>query len=392
MRPFEPPRRALLAAGAIAIVLASLVAVPILLEPGAPASIIEASGQVSGVEVTLSSKVPGIAEVVAVREGQRTGKGELVAQVGASEMEARLAEAQAEQAAAISRVAEVDARIAALSIAIEQGRDAVDLARGTTFHEAHAASETVARAAAELAAAEAQQQQEARFRDRYGELLKQGFVSKAYFDEIDARSRASDARLQAARRAKEEAIALAQRADAGTRAVDVARKGAERLIAERDQAAASRETLLRQVDAAVARAQQVRATLAELRILSPIDGTVMSRLVEPGELLAAGAPVATLVDLSALYVKLYVTEADIGKIRLGNPVRLYANAFPDSFFTGQVSEVYQRAEFTPKDVHVKDERAKLVIPVKVAVDNPDGFLKPGMAVDARIKWQDEVSW
>lgn len=392
MRPFEPPRRALLAAGAIAIVLASLVAVPILLEPGAPASIIEASGQVSGVEVTLSSKVPGIAEVVAVREGQRTGKGELVAQVGASEMEARLAEAQAEQAAAISRVAEVDARIAALSIAIEQGRDAVDLARGTTFHEAHAASETVARAAAELAAAEAQQQQEARFRDRYGELLKQGFVSKAYFDEIDARSRASDARLQAARRAKEEAIALAQRADAGTRAVDVARKGAERLIAERDQAAASRETLLRQVDAAVARAQQVRATLAELRILSPIDGTVMSRLVEPGELLAAGAPVATLVDLSALYVKLYVTEADIGKIRLGNPVRLYANAFPDSFFTGQVSEVYQRAEFTPKDVHVKDERAKLVIPVKVAVDNLDGFLKPGMAVDARIKWQDEVSW
>jgi HlyD family secretion protein len=68
MRPFEPPRRALLAAGAIAIALASLVAVPILLEPGALASIIEASGQVSGVEVTLSSKVPGIAEVVAVRE------------------------------------------------------------------------------------------------------------------------------------------------------------------------------------------------------------------------------------------------------------------------------------------------------------------------------------
>lgn len=67
MRPFEPPRRALLAAGAIAIALASLVAVLILLEPGAPASIIEASGQVSGVEVTLSSKVPGIAEVVAVR-------------------------------------------------------------------------------------------------------------------------------------------------------------------------------------------------------------------------------------------------------------------------------------------------------------------------------------
>lgn len=377
---------------ALTTILIAAIALYLFTRPRTPEGIIEASGQVSGTEVTLSAKVPGIAEVVAVRESERVAKGQLIAQIGAKEAEARLAEARAEQAAAAARIDELDARIATLDIAIDQSRAGTALTRGTTQHEVHGAAETVARVNAELQAAEAQQQQDARLRERYSSLLQQGFVSKAYFDEIDARSRASNAKLQAARRAREEAIAASQRAGAGAIAVDVAKKGTERLVGERNQLAASRVTLTSQADAAAARVHQAEAILADLRIASPIDGTVISRLAEPGELLASGAPIATLVDLSALYVKLYIAERDIGKVRLGSPVRLYANSFPDSFFTGRITEVYQRAEFTPKDVHVKDERAKLVIPVKVTIDNPGGLLKPGMAVDAAIKWQDEASW
>lgn len=377
----------------LALLIAGIgVAAYLLLQPGEPVGIIEAGGQVSATEVTLSAKVPGIAEVVAVRESERVTKGALVAQIGAKEAEARLSEAGAERAAAAARVAEVDARIASLNIAIEQSRVGVDLARGTTQHETHAAVESVARVTAELAAAQARQRQDTKLRDRYSELLKQGFVSKAYFDEIDARSRASDAQLQAARRAKEEAVAMAQRATAGSLSVEVARKGTERLVAERTQLAATRNVLVGQLQAAEARAEQIRAVLDDLSIESPIDGTVISRLAEPGELMAAGAPIVTLVDLSAIYVRLYIPERDLGKIRLGNPVRLYTNASPDAYFTGRVTEVAQRAEFTPKDVHVKDERAKLVIPVKVSIDNPEGYLKPGMAVDARIKWDDGAPW
>ena len=105
-----------------------------------------------------------------------------------------------------------------------------------------------------------------------------------------------------------------------------------------------------------------------------------------------GTPIATLIDLSDIYVRVYIPEKDIGKIRLGNPARIYTDAFPDTFFKGEVAEVSQKAEFTPKDVHVEEERTKLVFGIKVKIENPQGYLKPGMSVDVKIKWEENVPW
>ncbi|HLB15957.1 MAG TPA: efflux RND transporter periplasmic adaptor subunit [Burkholderiales bacterium] len=381
----------ILAATALAAIVA-VAAAYFAFRPDVPEGILDANGQVRGTEVTLSAKVPGIAEVIAVKEGQLVKRGELLAQIGARDIEARLAQATAEREAAKARLPELAAQIAAVDTAIEQSGLGADLARGTTEHEIHGATEAVGRADAELKVAEAQWEQDQRLQERYAGLAAQGYVSQSYYDDIRTRHRASESRLQAARKAREEAVAASQRAQAGSLAVDVKRKDVQRLRAERDRLVASRGTLERQTEAAAARVTEIEATLADMRIVAPADGTVINRLAEPGELVAAGRPIATLIDLSALYVRVFIPEREIAKVRLGNPARIYADAFPQDFFSGRVTEVAQRAEFTPKEAHMKDEREKLVFGVKVAIENPQGHLKPGMPVDVKIKWQDEAAW
>lgn len=363
-----------------------------LAAPRAPADVLEANGQVRGTEVTLSAKVAGIAEVVAVKEGQLVRAGDLVAQIGARDVEARLTQAVAEREAMRSRLAELDAQRAVLDASLEQSRLGVDMAKGTSEHEIHGATEAVSRADAELAAAAAQLQQDRRLEERYATLADQGFVSRNYYDDVRTRLRTSESRLEAAKKAREEAVATGQRARSASLSVAMRAQDVQRLRAERDRLAASRTTLERQMDAAGARVSEIEATLADLRIVAPSEGTVINRLAEPGELMASGRPIATLVDLSNLYVRVYIAERDIAKVRLGNPARIFSDAFPQSPSAGRVVEVAQRAEFTPKEVHVKEEREKLVFGVKVAIDNPQGYLKPGMAVDVKIKWNDDAAW
>ncbi len=354
--------------------------------------ILQANGQVRGTEVTVSAKSGGIAEVVAVREGQRIEKGQLIAQIGAREIEARLGQARALAEAAQAQLGEVDAATRAMDAAIEQARLGVGVTRDTLAHGVHQAGEAVARADAEVQLAQAQQRQDRAAYERFAKLASEGFVSESYLDELRTRSRASDARVEAALRAREEASAAAQRARSAGGEVAVREKDVQRLKAEHSRLQASRATLTAQREAARARAAEIEAVLDDLRLVAPAEGTVISRLAEPGELIAPGRPIATLIDLQDLFVRVYVAEKDIGKLRLGNPARITVDAFPGQFFPGRVIEVAQQAEFTPKEVHMQEEREKLVFGVKVQIENPRGLLKPGMPADVRIRWRDEAAW
>lgn len=91
-------------------------------------------------------------------------------------------------------------------------------------------------------------------------------------------------------------------------------------------------------------------------------------------------------------MKVYVPEPDIGKIKIGLPARVYIDAYPDKYFNGKVTKIYEQAEFTPKNVETKEERVKLVFGVEVSVENPEGLLKPGMPADVVIKWKDNAPW
>lgn len=376
------------AAVAVALGVAALLAT----RQPALEGVLAGSGQVRGTEVTISARVGGIAAVVAAREGLRVQRGELLAQIDARELEARLAQARAEADALRAKRAEAGAQLKELATAIEQSRIDAQVSRESSEHGIHGAREALARAEAGVRAAEAEAAQAARLEARYSQLARKEFVSDTYYDGVRTQARAAGERLSAARRAREEARAALQGARAAAGATRIKERDPKRLAAQREQVTASLETLARTEEAARARVAEVQAALDDTRLVSPIDGTVMSRLAEPGELVPAGRPIAVLVDLGALYVRTYVPERDIAKIRLGNPARVYADAFPGRPFAGEVVEIATEAEFTPKDAHVRDEREKLVYAVKVALKNPEGHLKPGMPVDVHVKWNEDAEW
>jgi len=135
-------------------------------------------------------------------------------------------------------------------------------------------------------------------------------------------------------------------------------------------------------------ANQVKKT----RIATPISGTVLAKAVEVGEYVQPGQTVAVLVDLSHLELKVFIPEKDIGKIMLDAPVRVRIDAFPERLFDGRVARVDQQAQFTPRDIHMPQERTRMVFGVTIALDNPDRVLKPGMPADGWILWRRDAGW
>lgn len=142
--------------------------------------------------------------------------------------------------------------------------------------------------------------------------------------------------------------------------------------------------------------QQRRAQLAHQRdktvLRSPLEATVLTKAIEVGEVVTPGQTMAVLVDLARPRLKLYIDERSLGKVRLRAPARVRVDAFPDRYFEAEVAAIDSEAQFTPRDVHLPEERARTVFGVTLQLANPDGFLKPGMPADAWIRWQDEASW
>jgi HlyD family secretion protein len=165
-------------------------------------------------------------------------------------------------------------------------------------------------------------------------------------------------------------------------------------------AAADQITILRQqraeadaqAEVAGKTAALARSQTTKTRLAAPITGAVLERLAEPGEVIAAGQPVAVLADLHQVKLKLFVSERDLGKVRLGVPVRLRVDAFPSRDFPARVAKIDAQAQFTPRDVHVADERSRTVYGVTVEALNPEGLLKPGMPADAWILWDAQAAW
>lgn len=143
-----------------------------------------------------------------------------------------------------------------------------------------------------------------------------------------------------------------------------------------------------EIDAARARRNQAAAQLALLEkklddcvVTSPAGGTVLNRFVERGEFVGMGSALVRIANLDEMDLMIYVPEADLPRITIGQTARVSVDAFKDRTFEGRVVFVSPTAEFTPKNIQTKDERTKLVFGVKVRVANPDGALKAGNPAD-----------
>ena len=125
------------------------------------------------------------------------------------------------------------------------------------------------------------------------------------------------------------------------------------------------------------------ALLEDTKIVSPIDGVVLSKNFEPGEYLPAGASVATVADLNDMWIKVYVATDDLPKIRLGQQVTFTVSGGAGEY-RGSVEEIATRGEFTPKTIQTKQERTNTVFAVKIRIRSENGALKPGMPADVTL--------
>jgi HlyD family secretion protein len=138
------------------------------------------------------------------------------------------------------------------------------------------------------------------------------------------------------------------------------------------------EALLNQ---AKARQNQIQYQLEKTNIASPVEGIILHRHMEIGEIVKPGATVFTVLKKGELQVVVYVPEANLNQVKVGQEATIKVDAYPDQSFTGKITHISNKAEFTPKNVQTPEERTKMVFAVTIKVTKGINELKPGMPAD-----------
>lgn len=356
--------------------------------------VIQASGRIEVTEVNVSSKVTGRVIKRYVDEGVDVKAGQLIAILEGEELEAQLRQALATLHSADARLlqARISLRIeptlvqAQIRQAEESLRSAEERLR---LLQAGSRPQEIEEGRANLGQNLARLEIARLTRDRYRDLLADRVIAKQDLDRAESDFQAADAAVRATR----ERLGVLEE---GSRIEDI--RAAQ---AERDRAAAALEAAranaatldLRQQDvrageAAVREAQanvrRLETQVAELKVFAPLDATVLTKAAEEGEVVPAGKPLVLLGDLDHPWIKVYVTETEVGKVKLGAPARILADSFPQQPFRGTVDWIADEAEFTPKNIQTKEERVNLVYAVKITIDNAQRKLKAGMVADAEL--------
>jgi HlyD family secretion protein len=154
--------------------------------------------------------------------------------------------------------------------------------------------------------------------------------------------------------------------------------------AEREAAEAALEAVRTQRERLASQSALIDKQIAEGDAYAPIDGIVVAKFAEQGEVVGFGSPLVTLADLSRLWVRVYVGERDLGAVGLGEDVSIRVDAYTGEVFSGRVVWISPRAEFTPKNVETRDVRAELVFAVKVEIPNPNRRLMIGMPAEVYL--------
>ncbi len=361
-------------------------------------SAIQLSGRIEGYETNLGAKVGGRVEAITVREGDPVRQGQMIAQLDDAELLAQLAMAKAKVTAAQQQVTQAQLQIAVVKSQTEEAQLTLQQSQGDTAGRVSQAQATVATAQAQLAQAEAQAQQAqsalelARSdRDRFSKLIAQGAISQQQFDQTQNQWKAAQDTLtarQAAVTAAQQQVSAAQGAltqaqtsqiNPGIRTAQVNRSQTQQAQAEAQLAAA--QANLKQAQAAQA---EIQARLNQLVIKSPIKGVVTSRTVEPGEVIAPGTTVLTVVDLSQVYLRGYIPEAQVGAVHIGQPAQVFLDSAPAQPLTAWVAAVDNEASFTPENIYFQADRVTQVFGLKLNLDNPNYLAKPGMPADGKI--------
>ncbi|WP_026224486.1 HlyD family secretion protein [Methyloversatilis thermotolerans] len=276
------------------------------------------NGRIEATEIDVATKIGGRLDAVSVREGDDVSSGQVLARVDTAALEADLhaAEAQLIQARA--------------------NRDAAQAAIAQRQSDVAAADALVSQRESQMQLAE-------KDIERTQRLVDKGFISTQKLDvDRNARQSAQDA----------------------TRAAQSQRQGARSAV---DAARAAAAQASAAIEAAQARVERLQVDLRDADIKAPADGRVLYRLAEPGEVLAAGGKVLTLLDITDVYMTIFLPTSQAGRVAIGSEARIVLDVRPDISIPATVSFVSPQAQFTPKSVETQAEREKLMFRVRVKI-------------------------
>lgn len=194
----------------------------------------------------------------------------------------------------------------------------------------------------------------------------------------------AEKQLQRVRDLRSRNLASASDLDQAENAVREAQGQLQSLQRQRD--AAEEQATARTAQVALAESQLEKAEVA-----APMSGTILIRAVETGEVVNAGQPLATMINLGQLELKVYIPGDIVTRISLGDPARIRVDGVSRDF-SAKVGRIDDFAQFTPRDVHMPEERVRMVYGVTLVPDNPTAELKPGMPADAWIRWNPDTEW
>ncbi len=352
------------------------------------------SGNIELTEVNIAFKTSGKLIELAVKEGDTVKKGMLLARLDSEQLLYRRDRAKAVLASAESRLVQLQTAIRFdkenIQGQIEQRKAELKQAEAK-LQELLTGSRQQEIEQAKAAANRAKTEYEWVKRDweRAQTLLESKNISDSQYDQFKTRFESAEFLLKQAEESLklvvegprkeniEEARAQVDRAKAGL-------KLAEALRIELQRKEQEIKTYQAEIDRSNADIALVESQLSDAIAISPIDGIVLVKAAEAGEVLSAGTTVVTIGDLEHPWLRGYIGEQDLGRVKLGSKVKVTTDSFPGKIYKGKLSFISSEAEFTPKQIQTTEERVKLVYRIKIDMENPHQELKLNMPADAEI--------
>ncbi len=359
-----------------------------------PKDRIEVSGNIELTEVNVAFKTPGRLIERTVDEGDPVKKGQMIARLDRDQLLAQRDRELAGLQAANSLLAQAETQLAWQkqnhAAALEQREADLNayLARLQEL-ESGARPQEIQEAKAAVDSAQSEFERANRDWERAQILYKNDDISTAQYDQYRSRWEGAEAALTQVRERHALVLAGPREEQINAASAQVQRARAALKMAESnaleikrlEQALPLRRAEVARVEANIA---LIESQLADTVAVSPIDGVVLAKAADVGEVLAAGTTVVTIGDIDHPWMRAYINETDLGRLKLGAIAKITTDSYPGKEYEGRVSFIASEAEFTPKQIQTQEERVKLVYRFKIEVDNPRHELKSNMPADAVI--------
>jgi HlyD family secretion protein len=360
-----------------------------------PDNRIVVSGNIELTEVNIAFKTAGRLIERTVDEGDTVKKGQVMARLDRDQLLAQRDRETAGLQSAESQLAQ-----AQTALEWEKSTLAADIEQRTadvSSNEARLAElRNGARPQEKLdsqAAVDAAQSEVERARkdwDRAQVLHRDDDISTAQFDQYRNRWETATATLNSAKERQALVLAGPRAEVVNAQQAQLERtRGALKMAEANSLEMKRREQELTTRRAEIARSRAsialIDAQLADTIAVSPVDGVVLVKSADPGEILAAGTTVLTIGDIEHPWLRGYVNETDLGRVKLGAKVHVTTDSYKGKAYDGTVTFISSEAEFTPKQIQTEQERVKLVYRIKIELDNSRRELKSNMPADAVIE-------